>query len=128
MLGNNSKEFEILSRFRGILIQILLLKCLFFSNFISFTIRYLLILDLFGGEISYIRSVRTQGRFDIDISYALSFVWFHSGDRRFTVELFMEKSKLAACGLMRFRGAFSKPLRELRREESRLIRVHAGEF
>lgn len=42
--------------------------------------------------------------------------------RRFTVELFMEKSKLAACGLMRFRGAFSKPLRVT----SRRISVNPG--
>lgn len=50
------------------------------------------------------------------------FVSFHSGDRRFTVELFMEKSKLAACGLMRFRGPFSNPLRVT----SRRISVNPG--
>lgn len=75
-----------------------------------------------GFEMGYISLHDTQGRFDIDISCALSFVWFHSGDRRFTVELFMEKSKLAACGLMRFRGAFSKPLRVT----SRRISVNPG--
>lgn len=91
---------------------LILLQILFFFTIRLITILYFIKVARIspfqkGFRWDIFRStIRRRGVFDIDISYALSFVWFHSGDRRFTVELFMEKSKLAACGLMRFRGAF----------------------
>lgn len=49
-------------------------------------------------------------RFIIDILCTLFFIQFRCSDRTFEVELFMDESKLAACGLIRFCCAFSKPV------------------